>query len=258
MKYISSVQIEEALRDLQLYNAFFGVTFLVLKKANVPIGSKKRLSLDTENRNFLEMHYKVHPKSKYFFRVFRQNNKTQDWVKPDYASSGLQAINTQTFRDALLHEKNDNTWGWAPDYIVQLTSKLPRASIKIPLFHLAAWIYRDRPLEEDCVKADVVEAFINEFAITNAELDNLFETDIVSEITETRWLQELPSSGTMLASRSPPKDVPESQLHPNDTWKRIRLAATNLFWILGPQRLNLDPGDNVIGKTFPRPLMVRP
>ena len=35
MKYFSGPQIEEALRVLQSYNAFFGVTFLVLKKANV-------------------------------------------------------------------------------------------------------------------------------------------------------------------------------------------------------------------------------
>ena len=69
MKYFSGVQIEEALRDLQSFNAFFGVTFLVLKKAKVPVGSMKRLRLDAENRKFLEEHYRVHPKSECFFRV---------------------------------------------------------------------------------------------------------------------------------------------------------------------------------------------
>ena len=75
MKYFSSPQIEEALRQLQSHNAFFGVAFLVLKKAGVPIGSTSHLRLDAETKRFLEAHYRVHPKSEYFFRVFRPKQR---------------------------------------------------------------------------------------------------------------------------------------------------------------------------------------
>ena len=105
MKYFSNAQIQESLNELRPYNTFFSTTFLVLKKSKILVGTKKRLSLDTENRVFLNKNYRVHPKSEYFFRVMRQNANTKDWVAPKYASSGLQAVNTQTFRDALLHDK---------------------------------------------------------------------------------------------------------------------------------------------------------
>jgi len=50
MKYFSVAQIQESLRTLKPYNAFFSISFLVLKKAKIPIGSKKRLTLDAENK----------------------------------------------------------------------------------------------------------------------------------------------------------------------------------------------------------------
>ena len=251
MKYFSRAQIEEALSVLQSYNAFFGITFLVLKRAKVPVGSKARLQLDAANKDFLEAHYRVHPKSKYFFRVFRQTSRAKDWVAPNYASSGLQAINTQTFRDALLHESNDNTWGWAPDYVAQLASKLPPPGRRIPLLHLAAWIYRGRPLEDNYARDDVVKDLINEFAITNAELDNLFQPEVVSDIAEGQSFQKLPVPWhEILASRSAPNDVPAES---SGTLNYLEVAS------LGPvprlvfqpfKRLNLITGDNGLGKTF--------
>ena len=142
MKYFSAAQIQESLRTLKPYNPFFSITFLVLKKAKVPVGSKKRLSLDAENREFLKAHFQVHPKSKHFFRVMRKGGYAKDWVEPNYASSGLQAVNTQSFRDALLHEKNDKTWGWTEGYVEQLAAMLPRRGVRIPLIDLAVWLYK--------------------------------------------------------------------------------------------------------------------
>ena len=251
MKYFSRAQIEEALFVLQRFNAFFGVTFLVLKKAKVPVGQKTRLYLDTENKKFLEAHYSIHPKSKYFFRVFRPSDKSKDWVKPDYASSGLQAINTQTFRDAILHEMNDNTWGWARDYMVQLASRLPRGNIRIPLFHLAVWINRERELEEDYKRANLVEDFVNEFAMTDEELKALFQTDIASNISEDQSFQELPVRWhEILASRSTPSDVP-AELSGTLKYLEVNSIGPVPRLIFQPsKRLNLITGDNGLGKTF--------
>ena len=251
MKYFSDSLIEEALSVLEPYNAFFGVTFLVLKKASVPVGSKKRLRLDAENKRFLEAHYRVHPKSRYFFRVFRQTDKAKDWLKPNYASTGLQAVNTQTFRDALLHEKNDNTWGWSPDYLVHLIRRLHRASIRIPLFHLAVWIYRERSLEDSYSRTDVVEAFVRDFAITEDEMDALFQADIVSHITEGHSFQELPVRWTeILASRSTPRDVPAESSGILNYLEVDSTGPVRPLVFQPSKRLNLITGDNGLGKTF--------
>ena len=251
MKYFSSAQIQEALRVLRPYNTFFGVTFLVLKKANSSIGSMRRLRLDAENKRFLENHYRVHPKSCYFFRVFRPNNKTKDWVEPNYSSTGLQAINTQTFRDAILHEKNDNTWGWAPDYVAQLASKLPRGGIRIPLFHLAVWMYRESPLEDGDLRTDVVKRFVDEFAITNEELSSLFQTDVVSDISEEHSFQELPVRwNEILAAFSTPSDVPAESSGTLNYLEADSVGPVPLLIFQPSNRLNLITGDNGLGKTF--------
>ena len=251
MKYFSGPLIEEALGLLQSYNAFFGVTFLVLKKASVPVGSKKRLRLDAENKKFLDENYRVHPKSRYFFRVFRQSDKAKDWLKPNYASTGLQAINTQTFRDALLHERNDNTWGWSSDYLVHLSRRLPRAGIRIPLFHLAVWIYRERSFEDGYTRADVVKDFVKAFAITRDEIDALFQADIASNITERQSFQELPVRWTeILAPRSTPRDVPAESSGILNYLEVDSIGPVRPLVFQPSKRLNLVTGDNGLGKTF--------
>ena len=251
MKYFSGIQIEEALRVLERYNAFFGITFLVLKKAGVPVGSKMRLRLDAENKKFLEEHYGIHPKSNYFFRVFRPSVKAQDWVAPNYASTSLQSINTQTFRDAILHEKKDDNWGWATDYLAHLANRLPRATGRIPLFHLAVWIFKNRPLDEHHTRADVVRDFVNEFAITNDELDALFQIDIVSDVGEKQSFQDLPVGWhEIVAPRTMPRDVPVESSGTLNYLEVDGVGPVRPLVFLPSRRLNLITGDNGLGKTF--------
>lgn len=251
MKYFSGSQIQEALRDLQPYNPFFGITFLVLKTAKIPVGRKRRLRLDAENKKFLDTYYKVHPKSEYFFRVFRSSHKAKDWVNPNYASTSLQAVNTQTFRDAILHDKNDTTWGWSTDYIVQLARQLPRGSVRIPIFQLAVWLYRDRAFPDDCSRANVVEKFIDEFTITDEEIDALFQMDIVSDLAEDASFQELPVQWyQVLASRSRPKDVPAESSGILRYLEVDSVGPVRPLVFQPSRRLNLITGDNGLGKTF--------
>jgi len=251
MKYFSLEQIQESLRTLKPYNAFFSTTFLVLKKARVPVGSKKRFSLDAENRKFLKEHFQVHPKSSYFFRVMRQNAKAKDWVEPNYASTGLQAVNTQTFRDALLHEKNDNTWGWAEDYIAQLAAKLPRRGVRIPLFHLAVWLYRNRPWDDEIRRADVIGQIISEYGLTQEELNNLFQIEVVSDIIEEQAFQEIPVKWhQILAAFSQPKDVPAEASGILTYLETGAIGPVPQLVFLPGKRLNLITGDNGLGKTF--------
>ena len=251
MKYFSAAQIQESLRTLKPYNAFFSITFLVLKKAKIPVGSKKRLSLDAENRRFLETYFRVHPKSSYFFRVMRQNASAKDWVEPKYASTGLQAVNTQTFRDALLHERNDNTWGWTKDYVQQLTAKLPRRGVRIPLIHLAVWLHKYRTWEDGIRRADIIRQVIAEYGMTQEEVDNLFQTDTVSDLTEEQAFQELPVKWhEILAPFSQPKDVPAEASGILTYLETETIGPVSRLVFQPAERLNLITGDNGLGKTF--------
>lgn len=251
MKYFSAGQIQESLQNLKPYNAFFSITFLVLKKAKIPIGSKKRLSLDAENRKFLKEHFQVHPKSNYFFRVMRQNASAKDWVEPNYASTGLQAVNTQTFRDALLHEKNDNIWGWAEDYIQQLAAKLPRRGVRIPLFHLAVWLYKYRVWEDEIRRADIIRQIIAEYGLNQEEINNLFQTDVVSDLTEEQAFQELPVMWhQILAAFSQPKDVPAEASGILTYLETEAIGPVPRLVFQPAKRINLITGDNGLGKTF--------
>ena len=251
MKYFSDRQIQEALRDLQAFNPFFGITFLVLKKSKVPVGEKRRLRLDAENKKFLDAFYRAHPKSRYFFRVFRPTDKAKDWVTPNYASTSLQAVNTQTFRDAILHDKNDTTWGWSTDYVAQLARHLPRGSVRLPIFQLTVWLYRDRSFDDDYSRTDAVKEFVNEFAITDDEMDALYRTDIVSDLTEEESFQELPVPWyQILASRSRPKDVPAESSGILRYLEADSVGPVRPLVFRPSRRLNLITGDNGLGKTF--------
>ena len=251
MKYFSGQLIEEALSLLKSYNAFFGTTFLVLKKARVPIGSRTYLSLDAENKIFLDTHYRVHPKSKYFFRVFRPTHKAKDWVNPDYASTGLQSINTRTFPDALLHEKYESTWGWTIDYLEHLRQRLPHARDRIPLFHLAVWIYRERAFKESYTGIDIVNEFISEFSITEDEIETLFDIDMASGMVGDESFQEHRVQWTtILASRTTPKDVPTDSSGTLNHLEVYAVGPVHKLIFQPSERLNLVTGDNGLGKTF--------
>ena len=250
MKYISLTQIQEAIKVLRPHNAFFATTFFVLKEAMIPIGGKNRFPLDTETERFLNEHYKVHPKSAYFFRVMRKSDLNKDWLKPNYASHGLQSVNTRTFRDALLHDRNDNTWGWKKDYVEQLAKLLPRGN-KIPLFHIAAWLYRTRQWPQTFSRQDVVRTIISEYHLTTEELTGLFHVEVLSEIPANDAFQALPVKWhEILAPFSLPKDVPA------ENSGILRYLETELIGPLASmvfepaKRLNLITGDNGLGKTF--------
>jgi hypothetical protein len=251
MKYFTNKQIQESLKNLEPYNAFFSTTFLVLKKLSSPVGSKKRIKLDAENKKFLQDHFQIHPKSNYFFRVMRQNANKKDWVEPDYASTGLQAINTQTFRDALLHEKNDNIWGWTEDYVKQLAIKLPHKGVRIPLFNLAVWLYKYRGWEESTHRKDVVNTFIKEFNLSDTELLYIFQTDIVSDIDENQTFQEVPVKwNEILAPFSQPKDIPTEASGILTYLETEGIGPVSKLVFQPSKRLNLITGDNGLGKTF--------
>lgn len=249
MKYFSLPQIQEAMRLLRPHHAIFATTFFVLKKQQVPVGSKIHFQLDSANKAFLNEHYRIHPKSLYFFRVMRQNNPRKDWNDPGYAGKGLQSVNTRGV-PAFIHDTNDNTWGWTLDYVQRLGKVLPSHK-KVPLYDVAVWFYRERGWPEDARRADVVNDIINEYHLTGEELAGLFDVRIDSQLSEEQAFQAAPVKWhQILEGSSVPKDVP-----PENSGILTFLEAS----YIGPaptlrfephKRLNLITGDNGLGKTF--------
>jgi len=176
-KYFSFDQIRESIRCLEGYNPFFGITFLAAKAGRLPIGTRKTFYLDSENDLFLKKYYRLNPSSQWFFRIFRQNDRKKDWVRPDYAMKGLQAINTQSFQRAFIHPRNSHDWGWTRSYVSDLAQRLPNHR-PLPLFHIAAWLNRNQSFSEGVTRSDIVKGFISDFFITSDELETLFDNSI--------------------------------------------------------------------------------
>lgn len=249
MKYFSLLQINESLRKLESVHPFFLVTFLAAKKINLPIGDTMVIPLDSVTDQFLRAFYKLHPKSDWFLQPYKGANKEKAWVKPNYASTGLQSINTQTFRDAFEHPPGSAFWGWTPAYISVLQKRLKKR--KIPLFHLAVWITRNTPISDNFSRFDVLQKFCQDFRINDAEIEALFDSQISSTIEESQAFQDVPTAwNDIIASLPPPPDVGN---------EAEALLAFLSLQSLGPiayleckpaTRLNLITGDNGVGKTF--------
>ena len=251
MKYLSDIQVQEALDFLRPFHVFFSTTFLVLKRADTPIGHARSFVLDAANRDFLKDHYRIDPKSRYFFRVMRKTHRAQDWSKPDYASTSLQSINTQSFRDVLIHETNGSLWGWTEDYVQRLVGKLPRGQQRVPLFHLAVWLYKHEAWNDHMTRSEIVDRMILDYRLTRDELRYIFQESVYSELSEEAAFQSTPIEWhQMLADYARPPDVPPEKSGVLRHLETRSLGPTSNMVFNPAQRLNLITGDNGLGKTF--------
>jgi len=249
-KYFSLAQIRESIQRLGKFHAFFGTTFLVLKRKDAPVGQTMHLALDAENREHLRHYFRLHPKSDHFFTPF-QTKKTEDhWRDPKYASTTLQAVNTQGFAGALLHQKNEKDWGWTADYLSFLASKLPKGK-KLPLLHFAVWFNRDEPLGDSATRASVVKQFISHFQIADTELSALFDDTFASALSETEAFQSSPVKwDRIIEGFGIPNDVPLEGSAILHFLEFSGLGPVRRLQFAPAKRLNVITGDNGLGKTF--------
>lgn len=184
--FFTAKQIANSITALADVHPFHGITFLVCKKEKLPVGETIEFALDAKTASFLRQYHRINPMSKWFFQPFRSVKK---WVRPDYSAKGLQAINTQTFGTAFLHERNTRVWGWVTDYVSVLTSRLPQKK-KIPAFHLAVWLYKDKDWPENYLFSNVVDFFTRDFHVTAEETQALFDMTSPSELPFVRVFQK--------------------------------------------------------------------
>jgi hypothetical protein len=250
--FLKTEQIRESMEPLKSLHPFYGMTFLVFKKAPLPIGDTIQYPINAKETEFLETHFKPEQGSQYFYQVFKTSNPSKRWLSPTYPSSTLQSIRTRgDLARAFIHPKNTDIWGWEENYIDILRDHLKRTKVtSIPTFHVAVWLYRERNWEADTTAQDIVATFLKEFSISHEEerlfdsstpqsnvLDELFQDDKIS----LRDLQSVIGK------------APDSTPEEGGTLRLLEIQgvgpAKNIVFQPG-ERLTLITGDNGLGKTF--------
>lgn len=188
----------------------------------------------------------------FFFQPYKVNAK-KSWVRSDYPSSGLQAVNTQTFANAFLHEKNTRVWGWGKKYVDVLEEKLTyRKGIKqlIPAFHMAVWLFKDKDWQKNTSTDEILNLFLKEFKITNEEKKALFDLEIPTVQGKNIFQNDLADWGDL---RSLLQNAPDSKPDEGGTLTYLEtrgLGPAEKFVLEPAERLTIITGDNGLGKTF--------
>ena len=200
-------------------------------------------------REHLETHHHLDPQSGYYFQPFKSN---KFWVTSKYPSSGLQAINTQTFGDVFIHRRRSQRWGFTEDYVKKMSQIIEETGLGlVPLLPIAIWMGKNESWEEDATRSSVIEHFLTSYKIDRRELRTLFNrAGPLLRSNRILFADEPPDLKALAYDFEPPPDVPSEM--------EGRLAAIRLTDI-GPakrfeldfgKRLTLIAGDNGLGKSF--------
>ncbi len=255
--YIKIDFVREAVAELEYIHPFYGITYLVCKKAKLSVGEAIQFSMETTETDFLDKYFKPYPDSDFFFRLFRVSDKLKLWVhRTKYASSTLQSIRTRSaFSEAFIHERNTAEWGWTVDYQGVLRASLSfnakqYKKNRIPGFILACWLYRDVDWHLGSTALDILQRFETEFSIDESD-SGIFDLSLPNSVIDEEIFQARPISREELQELfgDPPDSIPEkgeilSLLEIQDVGPLSHLHFEPA------ERLNLITGDNGLGKSF--------
>lgn len=172
--FFSKEIIKKAIEGINDVHPFFGITYLSAKQHELPVGTASTCSIDTWNKDFMNQYHKICPESTYFFQPFNSNSREKQWVNVRYPSTGLQAVNTQTFKEAFIHERGGRTWGWADGYVDFLRNYMESFSHPIPAYYIAVWFFKDEDFDTELSQSEIKDRFYEAFHITDAEKAALF------------------------------------------------------------------------------------
>lgn len=249
--YISPTYLETAVKVLDQIHPFWGTSFLAFKKLGLDIGNPKAIDIASQETLLLDAYYNPQPRSKFYYVPLRGIGKKDRWVsKNKYATSGLQSLRTQTFKNAFLHPREDE-WAWHPKYLNHLRNYIEKKQrgILVPAFYLAVWLFRNRDWSDETKAEDIIEAFWEEFQISRDERRELFDISVSVTVQGGLFQGEPISADEMRAIIGLPKDVTEAE--GTLTYLEIQGVGPAKSILFEPaSRLNLITGDNGLGKTF--------
>jgi hypothetical protein len=176
MPNVAVSQLAKAIDSLTRFHPFFGVTFLSMKKTGVNVTSPTIWGSSQEEALLRGAFAPPGAPAgkKYFVPFGRAEEETGFWRNPKYSGGSLQSARTrQKFSQALVRVSTEQ-WKFEPNYVATLASLLPRngsAAIRLPVFDLAAWLYKDielpntLPEVEAKFRSDFNLADANEYAV---------------------------------------------------------------------------------------------
>ena len=180
MAYISAGQLARSLEKLQGFHAFFGVTFLSMKQTGVAVGTPTTWGGQQEEA-LLRRYFSPNgaPPDKPFCVPFgRKDPDSWFWKNAKYSGGTLQRARTTDNFSQALERPSAREWSFTADYLDKLEAQLPEGvgghKQRIPLFDLAAWLYRHENLPDALDEIEI--KFRTEFNINDAEYAQLFDT----------------------------------------------------------------------------------
>lgn len=228
---------------------FVGITFLACKKHRLPIGSTEIISLDQATKKHLDNHHRIDRRSKHYFQPFKGPGF---WVAAKYPSSGLQTVNTQTFKTVFLHPKNTRTWGFRDDYLEEISRILNEAHLPatIPADALAVWIYKFQHLKEIKTIDDLVDKFFFDFNILKTEANALFPGRSLASFDADLFTTSPPKMTALLKELPPAPDAESEGGKTISALSLINIGPSLKMELNFGQRLTIITGDNGLGKSF--------
>jgi hypothetical protein len=247
--YLSKAYVLTAISRMTEIHPFYGITFLSCKKNKLPVGESVPYQMDGNTKAFMDEIHKLDPVSGYYFQPFASSARDKYWVSVKYPSSGLQAINTQTFSGAFLHIKKEKTWGWSNNYLDILKTQL-RNNELLSIFDLAVWVFKGKKWPDSANLQTVIQTFIEEFEITDGERTQLF-TNKIESYPCVNPFQEFPVSWDDLRNElSSPPDASPSRGATLSYLELVNVGPARMMRIEPRSRLNIITGDNALGKSF--------
>ena len=243
-RWTSSDQMRDSLIELKRVHPYFGMTFLAFKAANLPVGTRIRLNFAALMRDFLHLYYKPSTTYSGYYNPFVTSNPSNRWVTSKYPSGALQRITVDTLGHAILHTKNQSRWGWRENYVTTLRDfQTTTRTRRIPVFHLAIWLYRDDAWDGPSA---LVDRFLTDFHISPHE-HVLFALDPPTLVAQSQ--RRLTDRGLFSVIGWPPGETHGNPVTISSIDMRGVGPALGLHYTPSP-RLNLITGDNSLGKTF--------
>ncbi len=246
--FLTARDIGDAARALENVHPFFGISYFAFHKAGLPVGGTQQFSFAPEADEVLDRHYRPYSGYAGYYIPFKTSDRSKRWKAAGYAGTSLLRITKQTFGDALVHDKDNQAWGWRDNYLDVLIDHLKGR--RIPALSLAVWMSRNEWLAENATGIDLCHFMFKTYAIPDREVEALF--DMASAY----------SAGVLKLSEHP---VSEDELlgvigHPPGSPAEDGAALRYLVLKnVGPARdlkyepsarLNIITGDNSLGKTF--------
>ena len=249
--FLSSELVRWAINQLrESCHPFVGITFLAGKRIGMPVGRTKEMSLDAATRSHLDEYHRLDPKSEFYFQPFKSNRQTY-WVASNYSSSGLQAINTQTFEDSLLHPRRTRKWGWSEEYADRIRDRISTFGYgPAPLAAMAIWIGKEDRWNSNSDMNSIVQRFRETFNVSDEEVTKLFDLSTAPAASVEITSDVFPDLKTVAYDFAMPPDAPSQTEGTLTSLRLCDVGPAKEFHLEFGERLTLIAGDNGLGKSF--------